>query len=151
MAWRGPRRGLKQPPSQPDEEDPTAVAELYLVKIPTDGGEQVIHDPKPARWYTSLLRRTGVGAAARLAVPARDASQMLAVIERVIITLGWAATVVVTLMIAVTWPLSATATITVIALELAGLIIALLATRKRRKRTLDARFSQRRKPGPHPP
>jgi hypothetical protein len=77
------------------------------------------------------LRRSGIGAALRLAVPPSEASQMLAVVERTANSLIWAITMIATLAIAVAWHLSATVMIVTIEVELAGLITILLATRSR--------------------
>lgn len=134
MSWRDPRRALERQPSPSAEEEPTAVAELHVVLIPASVGDQVSPDLKPPNRIAALLRRSGIGAALRLAVPPSEASQMLAVVERTANSLIWAITMIATLTIAVAWHLSATVTIVTIAFELAGLITILLATRRRRRR-----------------
>jgi hypothetical protein len=85
----------------------------------------------------TMLRRAGLGAVLRIAVPSGDASQMLTTIERITITLTWAITITITLVIALAASLPAAVVLAVMAIELAGFAITLLATRwRRRKREL---------------
>jgi hypothetical protein len=94
-----------------------------------------------------MLRRTGLGAALRIAVPPGDASRMLTTIERIAITLTWALTVTSTLAIAIAASLSASVVLAIIATELTGFVITLLATRRRRhKKELDPPAASERRP-----
>jgi len=144
MPARPPHRGLKQPLSPPEGEEPSASAELHFAKIPVAGeypaissAEQVIPASSPVNRVITMLRRAGLGAVLRIAVPSGDASQMLTTIERITITLTWAITITITLVIALAASLPAAVVLAVMAIELAGFAITLLATRwRRRKREL---------------
>ena len=139
MPARPPHRGLKQPLSPPDGEEPSARAELHFVKIPADrespaipSQEQVIPAIHLVNRIITMLRHVELGAALRIAVPSGDASQMLTTIERITITLIWAVTVTSTLVITIAAGLPAAAVFAIIAAELAGFVITLFATRWRR-------------------
>ena len=121
--------GLEQPP--PDEGEPTAKAEL---RMEIKSGEQVTPAPKPVRRITTMMRGNRLGAVLLMAVPPEDASQMIAAIERITVTLSGAAAVTVTLGIATAASLPAGAVIAIIGFGLTGFALTLLATRWRRRR-----------------
>jgi hypothetical protein len=154
MPARPPQRGLKQPLNPLDGEEPSASAELHFAKIPVTGehpatfsAEQAIPASNPVNRVITMLRRTGLGAVLRIAVPSGDASQMLITVERITITLTWAFTVISTLVIAVAASLSATVVLAIIATELTGFVVALLATHWRRhKKELDLPAASGRRP-----
>ena len=154
MPARPPHRGLQQPLSPPDGEEPSASAELHFAKIPVVGehpatfsAQQEISASNPANRVITMLRRAGLGAVLRIAVPSGDASQMLTTIERIIITLTWALTVTSTLAIAIAASLSASVVLAIIVTELTGFVITLLATRWRRhKKELDLTAASGRRP-----
>jgi hypothetical protein len=88
----------------------------------------------PVNRIITMLRHVGLGAALRIVVPSGDASQMLTTIERITLTLIWAVTVTSTLVITVTAAVPTAVVFAIIATELAGLVITLLATRWRRRK-----------------
>ena len=81
-----------------------------------------------------MLRRAGIGAGIRLVVPDTEASQMLTSVQCITVSLIWAITVIGTLVTTTSAGMAADVTIGIIALELAGLVITLLATRRSRRR-----------------
>jgi len=133
MTWRDSRRALKQHTEPADKEDLTASATLHIAMIPIGGSDRETPGSQPVNWITALLRRAGIGGRFELKVPGGHAGQMLAVVDRITITLAWTIILTVTLAIATTSHLSAATTITILALELTGLVIILLATRGRRR------------------
>lgn len=124
------------------------------MKIPAPGerpaissAQQGIPASNPANRVITMLQRAGLGAVLRIVVPSGDASQMLATIERITITLTWAITVTSTLAIGIAASLSATGVFAIIAAELTGFAITLLATRWRRhKKELDLPAASERRP-----
>jgi quinol-cytochrome oxidoreductase complex cytochrome b subunit len=141
MPARPPHTGLKQPLSPPDGEDPTARAELHLLKIPIGAHpaipseEQVIPAvANPVNRILTTLRHTGISAGLRFVVPYGDASQMLTTVERISITAIWAVTVTSTLVITIAAGLPAAVVCAIITVELVGFALTLLATRWRRRK-----------------
>jgi hypothetical protein len=123
-------------------EVPTARAELYIIKIPVEqdrreilpGGDLVRVNPGSAQVnrFVGWLQRAGIGAGLRLVVPPAHAGQMLTTFQGVMITFIWAATVVGTLAITVYARLSGSAILGILGLELGGLVVTLIAARRRR-------------------
>ena len=60
MPARPPRRGLKEPLGPPAGEQPTAQAELHVIKLASE--EQVTPAPNPPNRIVNMLRRAGLGA-----------------------------------------------------------------------------------------
>ena len=122
------RRGESHRPLQGDLDEqlsplevPTARAELYIIKIPVERdphetlprGDSVRISPGSAlvNRFAGWLQRAGIG---------------------VMITFIWAATVVGTLAITVYAGLSGTVILGILGLELGGLVVSLIAARRRR-------------------
>jgi len=114
------------------------MAELDIIQIPEYGenpgifsGKQVTPAAKPGPRITTVMR----WARLRIVVPSRDASQMIAAIERITVSIIWAVAIIATLGIVTATSLSGGFIIAIAGIELTGFAITLLATRWRRRRT----------------
>jgi hypothetical protein len=142
MPARPPSKGLEQPPWPDDGEEASAKAELRIWQIPiggderdTSSGEQVTPAPRVARRIMDVVRRAGFGGVLRMAVRPEDGGQMIAAIERIMVTLTWAATVITTVSIMAAADRPVSAMIWIIGLELSGFVMTLFATRWRRDKS----------------
>jgi hypothetical protein len=128
----------------PGDEEPSALAELHIMLIPAsdpadDPKKQEIvplgNSADAVNWLVKLARRAGLGVQFRCVVPPEHAGGMLAMIR----SATWAATVVVTLAIAVSAGVPYPVLITILAIELGGFAVSALSARRKRGR-LGARY-----------
>jgi hypothetical protein len=139
MPARPPQWGLEPWPDDGDE--PSAKAELQIRQFldgdeadDTSDGEEATPSSKTVRRIMTVLRGTRFGAVLRIAVLPEDGSQMIAAMERIMITLIWAAAFTVSLGIVTAAALPAEAKIAIIGLEVVGFAVILLTTRWRRQK-----------------
>jgi len=137
MPARPPQWGLEPWPD--DDEEPSAKAEIQIRQIPdgdeahdTSNGGEATSSSKTTRRIMTVLQSTRFGAVLRIAVLPEDGSQMISAVERIMITLIWAAAFTGSLGIVTAAAMSAKAKIAIIGLEVLGFAITLLVTRWRR-------------------
>jgi hypothetical protein len=140
MARRSPDSG-QQPPvgDVPSLEEPSAAAELHVVKIPIDDSSAVSARGEispagdPASRFVTWMRRAGFGVHARVTVPAANAGDMLIVLRNVSLTVTWAVTVLVTLVITVLASVPVNVIVAITIIELIGFVIGALSVRRKRR------------------
>jgi hypothetical protein len=131
MAGRRPGPGQKQPPakSMPGEEEPSAVAELHVFKIPA--GDSPAIAGNPAGRFLSWMRSARLGIQIRMVVPPANAAEMISLFRNVGLAVTWAVTVLVTLAIVIPVGLPVAAVVAIVMIELAGFVIGALSVRRR--------------------
>lgn len=120
MPVRPPEWGLEL--WSDDGGEPSASAWLDIRK-------EAGHPSKTARRIRTVLRGAGFGAMLRVVVGPEDGSQMIAAMERIVVTVTWAVAFTASLGIVIATALPAWAVIAILGLEVAGFAITLLMTR----------------------
>lgn len=137
-AGLNPTPGQKEPPGSLHGEQPSAAAELWVIKVPAGDqpampGTQAHKPAGSAGRMLTMLRRVGIGAGLRVTVPPGDAGEMISMIRCIIVSLIWGATVTGTLAIGYTARLPAAVIFAIVVLEFAGLLAAMRNTRRKDK------------------
>jgi hypothetical protein len=116
-------------------EAPSAKAELSIYTFLADDDPEWLEKADgPAGPLPALLRRVGVNVGARMAVPPANASEMLATVRRMWLTVTWAVTVLATIAVTVPAGVPIAFVVTILAIELVGFAMCALSSRRRRIR-----------------